>query len=91
MLYAWIDKNGTLCTTYDLTYVPEEYKANVVVFEDLEISEHDKLIVDNGVIRKKTDAELLNELKQSKLQELKQYVSSLLSQTDWVVIKLQSM
>ncbi len=35
MLYAWIDKNVTLCSTYDEQYVPEEHKEAVVVFADL--------------------------------------------------------
>ena len=49
------------------------------------------LIYDGTQIRLKTQDEKLQELKAQKLSELKTYVASLLSQTDWVIIKLQSM
>jgi len=43
-------------------------------------------ITEQGIVEKSFD-----DFKQEKLQQLKSYVSNLLSQTDWVVIKLQSM
>lgn len=91
MLYAWIDNNGTLCTTFELNSVPEQYQNRMVVFENLGINDCDKLTVTNGIIRRKTDAELLQEKRQQLLNELNAYTASLLQPTDWVVIKLNSL
>lgn len=90
MIYAWINKEGILCATCDLQYVPEEHKDSVFVF-DSDIREVNKLTVENGEIRLKTEEEILNERKQQKTSELKNYVAEILSQTDWVVTKLQSL
>jgi len=51
MLYAWINENGILCTTYDLAYVPEGVR--YVEFPDLDILDADKLKIENGQIIKK--------------------------------------
>lgn len=49
------------------------------------------LKIENERLMLKTEEEKLQELKQRKLFELKQYVANLLSQTDWVITKIQSM
>jgi len=68
MLYAWVDEKGALCVTYDLAYVPKGVK--YVEFPDLDILDADKLKIENGRIVKKTDEEILNELKQRLLSQL---------------------
>lgn len=88
MLYAWIDENGTLCTTFELASVPEKYRSSVKIFENLSIHDWDKLYVDeNGEIKIKSEEQILAERKQRLLQELKQVIYSVLLQTDWVLIK----
>lgn len=88
MLYAWINENKILCTTFDLNFVPEKYKNKVVVFEDLDVHDYDKLYVDeNGQIKKKTNEMLIAEMKEKLLNELKNKIYTLLQSTDWVVIK----
>ena len=62
MLYAWIDENGTLCTTYDLEFVPDKYKTTCKIFDELSISDADKLYVDNNEIKLKPE-EMLKEEK----------------------------
>jgi glutathione synthase/RimK-type ligase-like ATP-grasp enzyme len=58
-----------------------------VIFE-LDAETPDDIIYENGQIRLKTETEKLAEEKQKKLEELKQYVATLLSQTDYVVIRI---
>ncbi|MEM1672468.1 MAG: hypothetical protein QXT86_10515 [Archaeoglobaceae archaeon] len=88
MLYAWINENGILCSTFDLEFVPEKYRNNVVVFENLSIHDFDKLYIDeNGEIKVKSEEQILSERKQRLMESLKQKVFSMLSQTDWVLIK----
>lgn len=91
MLYVWIDDNGILCTTFELASVPEKYKNNVVVFENLTIHDVDKLYVENGEIKVKTIEEILEKRKQDLLNLLRITVYNVLSQTDWVVIKCQEL
>lgn len=87
MLYVWINKDGTLCITYDLAYVPDgvEY----VEFSDLDILDADKLKIENGKIVRKTDEEVLNELKNAMLKELDRIFASQIAQTDYVITKIQ--
>jgi hypothetical protein len=58
-----------------------------VIFE-LDAETPDDIIHENGQIRLKTETEKLAEEKQKKLEELKGYVATLLSQTDYVVIRI---
>jgi hypothetical protein len=55
---------------------------------ELEVESPDDVILDNGQIRLKTEAEKLAEEKQRKLAELKNYVASLLEQTDYIIVKI---
>jgi glutathione synthase/RimK-type ligase-like ATP-grasp enzyme len=55
---------------------------------ELEVETPDDVILDNGQIRLKTEAEKLAEEKQRKLAELKSYVASLLEQTDYIITKI---
>ncbi len=87
MLYAWIDDNGMLCTTFELQSVPEQFRDNVTVFENLNIQDHDKLYVENGQIKEKNESMIIQEMKEKLSMELKQKVYSLLQPTDWVVVK----
>jgi len=67
--------------------LPEAVPKGVQAVE-FEVSSPDNLILDNGQIRLKTEAEKLAEEKQRKLEELKRYVASLLSPTDYVITKI---
>jgi hypothetical protein len=67
--------------------LPEAVPPNVEYVE-LEVTSLDDVVYDNGQIRLKTEAEKLAEEKQKKLAELKNYVANLLSQTDYVVLKI---
>lgn len=87
MLYAWIDKNGTLCTTFELESVPSEYLDRVCIFENLSIHDHDKLYVEDGKIKIKTEEMILQEKRQELLTQLKQTIYNLLLPTDWVIVK----
>ncbi len=73
----------TLCCAL----LPEAVPSNVEAVE-LEVETPDDVMVDNGQIRLKTEAEKLAEEKQKKLEELKQYVATLLSQTDYIIIRI---
>lgn len=67
--------------------LPEAVPEGVQAVE-FEVASPDDVIYDNGQIRVKTEAEKLAEEKQKKLEELKQYVASLLSPTDYVITKI---
>jgi len=86
MLYVWID-NGVIVGTDNPETIPQgvEY----FIFEDLDLSDITSLKIENGRIVKKTDEEILNELKQRQLYRLKSIVSPLLSQTDYIILKIQ--
>ncbi len=84
MAWAWFEGEN-IFVAYSKDVVPE----NAVEVPD-DITPQD-LVIEGGQLRLKTDEEKLDEIKQYKLQELKMYVANLLSQTDWVVIKLQSL
>ena len=79
-LYAWV-KNGHLFTTEDKNLASSEAI-------ELEVETPDDIILDNGQIRLKTEAEKLAEEKQKKLTELKNYVARLLEQTDYIIVKI---
>ncbi len=72
-----------LCCSLLPETVPEGAEA-----VELEVETPDDVVVDNGQIRLKTEAEKLAEKKQKKLEELKRYVATLLSQTDYIIIKI---
>jgi hypothetical protein len=67
--------------------LPEAVPEGVQAVE-LEVASPDDVVLDNGQIRLKTEAEKLAEEKQKKLEELKQYVALLLSPTDYVITKI---
>lgn len=86
MLYAWVE-NGLIFATEKETDIPENFRDSVVVFEDLSLKDFNKLYVEDGEIKLKTEEMILNEMKNNLLNELKQKTYSLLASTDWVVIK----
>jgi len=67
--------------------LPEAVPPNVEAVE-LEVESPDDVVLDNGQIRLKTEAEKLEEEKQRKLTELKNYVASLLALTDYIITKI---
>jgi len=83
-VYAFIHPDlQTLCCALLPEAVPEGVEAI-----ELEVESPDDVILDNEQIRLKTEAEKLAEEKQRKLTELKNYVASLLEQTDYVIMKI---
>jgi hypothetical protein len=67
--------------------LPEAVPEGVEAVE-LEVMSIDDVVYDNEQIRLKTKAEKLAEEKQRKPAELKNYVASLLGQTDYMVMKI---
>jgi len=83
-VYAFIHPDlKTLCCALLPEAVPEGIEA-----VELEVETPDDVVVDNGQIRVKTETEKLEEEKQRKLAELKNYVAGLFSQTDYIVLKI---
>jgi len=83
-VYAFIHPDlKTLCCALLPEAVPEGVEA-----VELEVETPDDVILDNGQIRVKTETEKLEEEKQRKLAELKNYVAGLFSQTDYIVLKI---
>ena len=83
-VYAFIHPDlKILCCALLPEAVPEGVEA-----VELEVETPDDVVVDNGQIRLKTEAEKLTEEKQKKLTELKSYVAGLFSQTDYIVLKI---
>jgi hypothetical protein len=72
-----------LCSTWLQESVPEGVQT-----VELEVETPDDIIYDGTQIRLKTQEEKLQEQKQKKLAELKNYVAYLLSPTDYIVIKI---
>jgi len=73
----------TLCCALLPEAVPEG-----VEYIEFEVETPDDVIYDGTQIKLKTEAEKLAEEKQKKFEELKRYVARLLSQTDYVVLKI---
>jgi hypothetical protein len=83
-VWAYIHPDlGILCCALLKESVPEGVNA-----VELEVESPDDVILDNGQIRVKTEAEKLEEERQRKLTELKNYVEHLLKPTDYVVVKI---
>ena len=83
-VYAFIHPDlQILCCALLPEAVPEG-----VEYVELEVESPDDVVYENGQIRLKTEAEKLEEEKQRKLAELKNYVASLLEPTDYVVIRI---
>jgi len=83
-VYAFIHPDlKTLCCALLPEAVPEG-----VEYVELEVSSPDDIILDNGQIRVKTEAEKLAEEKEEKLAELKKYVATLLEPTDYVIVRI---
>jgi hypothetical protein len=83
-VYAFIHPElNNLCIASLPEAVPEGVEA-----VELEVESPDDVILDNGQIRLKTEAEKLAEEKQRKLAELRSYVASMLEQTDYIIVKI---
>jgi hypothetical protein len=87
MMKVWAylhPKLNILCCALLPEAVPEGVEA-----VELEVETPDEVVLDeNGQIRLKTEAEKLAEEKQRRLAELKNYVASLLTQTDYIITKI---
>ena len=83
-VWAYIHPNlNILCCALLPEAVPEGVEA-----VELEVETPDDVILDNGQIRVKTETEKLEEEKQRKLAELKNYVASMLEPIDYIIIKI---
>jgi len=83
-VWAYIHPDlGILCHALLPEAVPEG--VNAVEFE---VENPNDVILDNGQIRVKTEAEKLEEERQRKLTELKNYVEHLLEPTDYVIVRI---
>ena len=86
-VFIWRNEKGEIEVAFEkFPNVPE-------TAQEFDVESLDWIMFDEalGEFRVKTQDEKLQELKSQKLSELKTYVASLLAQTDWVIIKLQSM
>ncbi len=72
-----------LCCALLPDAVPEGVKAI-----ELEVQTPDDVVYDNGQIRVKTEEEKLTEEKERRLVELKNYVATMLKQTDYIIVKI---
>ena len=79
-VYAWVE-NGQCFATED------EYLAPSKAIE-FEVEKLNDIVYDGSQIRLKTQDEKLQELKTQKLTELKNYVTSLLASTDYIITKI---
>jgi len=83
-VYAFIHPDlKILCCTLLPEAVPKG-----VEYVEFEVETPDDVIYDGTQIRLKTEEEKLTEEKQKKLEELKRYVATLLSQTDYIVVRI---
>jgi hypothetical protein len=83
-VWAYIQPNtNTLCCALLKESVPEG-----VIAIEFDVNSVDDVIFNNGTIRVKTDAEKLQEDKQSKLSQLKPYTATLLAPTDYIITKI---
>jgi len=83
-VWAYIHPDlGILCCALLKESVPEGVNA-----VELEVMSPDDIVYENGQIRVKTEAEKLEEERQRKLAELKNYVEQLLKPTDYIVVKI---
>jgi hypothetical protein len=83
-VYAYIHPElNILCCALIQEAVPENVNPLV-----LDVEAIDDVILDNGVIRVKSNEEKLYEAKQNKLSQLKSYTANLLSSTDYIITKI---
>ena len=85
--YVWIDSNGNLQTQYIPALAPKNaLKVNNYGYPNLPL---DTLItVANGNITQNTEQQVLQNLQKQKLQQLADYVETLLQPTDYIVTKI---
>ncbi|QWK20422.1 MAG: hypothetical protein KNN13_03645 [Hydrogenobacter thermophilus] len=67
--------------------LPEAVPQGIQAIE-FDVETPDDVILDNGQIRVKTEAEKLAEEKQRKIENLKRYVATLLEPTDYIILKI---
>jgi len=86
-MFVWLE-NGELKVAFQKEYAPED-AVEIDTLGLTPIPPIEAFIkVENGRIVKKTQDEVLQWLKDEKMRMLKDYVASLLSPTDYVIIKM---
>jgi hypothetical protein len=85
--YVWLDEKGNLQTQYIPALAPKNaLKVNNYGYSNLPL---DILItVANGTITQNTEQQVLQNLQKQKLQQLANYVETLLQPTDYIVTKI---
>jgi hypothetical protein len=85
--YVWLDEKGNLQTQYIQALAPKNaLKVNNYGYPNLPL---DFLItVTNGTITQNTEQQVLQNLQKQKLQQLANYVETLLQPTDYIVTKI---
>jgi hypothetical protein len=85
--YVWLDEKGNLQTQYIPALAPKNaLKANNYGYPNLPL---DVLItITNGNITQNTEQQVLQILQKQKLQQLADYVATLLAPTDYIITKI---
>jgi len=85
--YVWLDEKGNLQTQYIQALAPKNaLKVNNYGYSNLPL---DILItVADGIITQNTEQQVLQNLQKQKLQQLADYVETLLQPTDYIVTKI---
>jgi len=82
MIYAYILNNEILCATYDLRYVPQEFRDNVFIFENLNIGEEWKLKIENNQVVLKSETEIQSEINKKIANEKKELIRLKITQIE---------
>lgn len=91
MIWVLVTETSEIKIFTNRADIPDEY---LELVQEVDINESDtyRIYIDsNGNIALKTDEEILEEYKQFVISKIKSKLRSLLSNTDWVVMKLISM
>jgi len=87
MIYAYIlEDNKTLCCTYSLEYIPQEFRDNVFIFENLNIGDEWKLKIENNQVILKSEAEIQSEINKKIANEKKELTRLKLNQIENLIL-----
>jgi hypothetical protein len=85
--YVWLDEKGNLQTQYIQALAPKNaLKVNNYGYPNLPFDVF--ITVANGTITQNTEQQVLQNLQKQKLQQLADYVATLIQPTDYIIIKI---
>jgi hypothetical protein len=85
--YVWLDEKGNLQTQYMSALAPKNaLKVNNYGYPNL--PPNILITVANGTITQNTEQQVLQNLQKQKLQQLADYVATLLQPTDYIILKI---